>query len=470
MTWKSIAFIALLTSCGRQTTVPGDSSTSPVVDPVTQFRLDAEANGHTIRDGVLFFSTFDGCCDDGANCLGNNPGTPYGTYALPRLPDEAEARDYFAVWGELPDPNLTRAYRLRHDEALVYIGTTPPAANYIGLQSYLVQRPTAQGGYVGIVGSVGPVVNSVTIAADLDTTPDQIWDRPFILVTTADLAVETRIHSALVSAGFDSADIHHDRISYDRVQMGVGPEGDTFGHVWRVAVEHDEVAGQAFRDDPGGVLLRVTPDAEQPIQNPHIRPVALERGAGTDETAWQPALDALDQAIRERHSGMRAVDVWTSNNGPREFDCIEEEVLCNADTPDRLTWLTPFFQLDSSDDFVVAYGVNHEHTGKASYSSFVVIEEDHQIGFAGVNSREMPGSAAHYVPNEPLVDDLYAYTVSRDCSQHAEPCVEIPGTCPGAPVGDRIRLTMRAYLEQATGTGPDMAEMVGDRVIAFRAP
>lgn len=457
-----------LQGCGPSIEDSGEPAT--VLGPTEAFRAALQADGNQVRDGLLYFSTFENCCGPDANCLGNNPATPYGTYALPRLPEESVVPDYFEVWGQLPDPDLTRSYRLRPDEALVYIGSSPPSANYLGVHSYLVQRPTGFGGFTGIIGSLGATVNNNTVAADMAVAPDQIFDQPFVLLTTADLDVETRLRNLLISSGFDAKHIHNDRIAHDLTVMGLGEGSDTFGHIWRVAVDHDASASQAFRDDPGAVVLRVTPNVAQPIQNPHPTPVTLERGTGTHEGQWLQPMGRLRQAILDHNSQLALSQTLVVPSYFPSMECLEDGEFCHADTPDRFNWLTNPFLLDEPGEFVVVFGVNHERTGKATYANVALIEQAHQIGFAGFDSRQMVGSALFYLPNEPMVDDLYAYTLSRDCTAHPEPCVEIPSSCPGPPVGVSMRLNMRAYLEVESGTAPHEDEMVKDDVFIFRAP
>jgi len=447
---------------------PVDKHTDPPLSTIEAFTEAVEKDGNTVAEGFLTFANYEGCCDPDITCFGNNPDTPYGTYAIPRIHGEEPVDDVFTTWGELEDPTQTRTYRLREDEALVFIGQTPPAARYLSIRSYLPLRPEPDGSLKTVLASLGPSLNNLVIADR--SSAEEMWDQPLVVVTTADASVERRMHELLEEAGFDADSIHDDRITHEVVNMGLDADADTFFMLWRVAMDDDPAAGQAFRDNPEGAVFRVTPKEERPAQEPHPWPDLLPLGTGSGEEAWQDAADALEAAIVAAYPESAPIILAGQTvEYPRTLECIEEEDGCKTDLRDRYSALAPYFSLDLDTDFAVVFGVNHARTGKAMYANFALIDEAHQFGFAGVNSDEMVGSARHYLPDEPLVDDLYAYMVTRDCSGRAEPCIEVPTTCPGVPIGDQMRLTFRAYLEPATGAAPLPAELVPDKIARFWA-
>jgi hypothetical protein len=191
------------------------------------------------------------------------------------------------------------------------------------------------------------------------------------------------------------------------------------------------------------------------------------RGSGTGEDAWQPAFDALEQAILAAQPDSSHLIVEGVPAFPPTLLCIDDEGGCKTDLRDRHAALTPYLSLDEPDELAVIYGVNHTRTGKALYANFALIEETHQFGFAGINNDEMIGSASFYLPDEPLADDLYAYTIARDCTGRPEACIEVPATCPGVPYGEQLRVTFRAYLEASTGAAPLASELIINRAVKF---
>jgi len=134
-----------------------------------------------VQEGALAFSSMEGCCDPGAYCWGNNPSTPYGTYALPPAPglpprDDAMFDDFGPI-----ERGLSRDFLLRPDEAIVWQGTMPPTARYFGLRTYLGQRPPTD---VPIIGSLGPSLNQLVVADA--RAGEGVWGEPVAEITTAD--------------------------------------------------------------------------------------------------------------------------------------------------------------------------------------------------------------------------------------------------------------------------------------------
>ena len=474
-----VAWVALLAGCASPTgpagvhrpawSDPSDTTVSQP-DPTSaedRLRAIAAATGHIVQDGQLTFASYDGCCDEGADCLGNNPGTPYGTYAVPPAPTEVPtaAPDVFAPWGGVP-AGLYRDFRFRQDEALVLIGRLPPQAKYFGLRSYLdIRVDEDTGARDQVFASLGPSLNNLVVADERGVAPDALAGGEFIVVTTADRAVEDAVSGWLAEAGFDMANVHYDRMTYEVARFGVHPQADTFSVQWRIAVPSDPAAMDAYRQDPGAVVLRITPSAELAAVEPHPWPVLPPSGSGQTEAYLVGASRLLQLAILAHHSSLEASvePVWLANVDT--LTCIPE---CGiADIHDRFTAKGDYFTL-AEDEFMVVYGPNHELTGKASYASFAFMNEANQYGFLDVDSAEMADSARFYLPNHPLAGDLYAYTVARSCAGHSEPCVEIPTDCPFPDLDTQMKLTIRAYLEPSTGSAPIASELLLDQMVRFR--
>jgi len=448
-------------------------STSPG-DPTEGARRAFADAGFVVQEGVLDFATYEGCCDDGAKCLGNNPATPYGSYALPAPPGDAlpPPIDIFEPWGPT-DPGLARSYRMRSDEALVWIGTLPPEAKYFSLRGYLITSVNDQGQLTLPMGAVGPSLNHLVIAEQRGVTPAEIWGEPIVVITTLDAAIERQVEQLLVEAGFDAGIIHHDRLPPALVKPGLEPVADTFHVSLRVAVDADPAAGEAYRASPGATLLRLTPSGAETLTDPHDEEPLPPEGSGTDESAWFDAGVELGQALVEHHGADNLLS--TVSIAPRQdlegLDCLYAPRGCAGFLPDRYAVVSPQFVLPPADvGYAVVFGVNHEITGKASYSNFAVVSDIHGMGVVGVDSAEMIGSARAFLPDHPQVDDLYAYVVSRDCSPHDVPCVEVPYGCPGVEPLENMQITIRAYLEPATGRAPVIEEMLPDQLMLFTVP
>ena len=127
---------------------------------------------------------------------------------------------------------------------------------------------------------------------------------------------------------------------------------------------------------------------------------------------------------------------------------------------------------DDPDEFLVIYGVNHQATGKATYSSFVVYQEDKELGVSSVNSPVFTGSAAGYIPSNDNAPYLYAWKAARNCGSDTQ-CLKIAlpdylQSCNSVDLSQKLFVAFRAYLEPATAVGPKPSELLYDRVIMFK--
>ena len=110
--------------------------------------------------------------------------------------------------------------------------------------------------------------------------------------------------------------------------------------------------------------------------NPWPNETVIPRGDGTHEATVLPNAETNLEAIREA-----LIAAW-----PDEYDY--EKLAAEIAIPEGLTahftdfnakgdnrdamYLTPEFTLNSDEDFIVVYGMNHAKTGKALYANFPV--------------------------------------------------------------------------------------------------
>lgn len=459
------SLLLMLIACGgpEEAPPPVDSAVATHGPPALAEVL-AES-GFVVTAGDFSFATMESCCDPGANCWGNNPSTPYGMHLVPASPGQAlPSDDAFHGFGAVADPALSRTFHMEPHEALLLMGYLPPQATYLGYASYLGWRPGAP---YAVIGSLGPAWNNQVIAEAGGIAPNEIWGEPFALITSGDAAVEEQVRAALLAAGWAPGHIHVDRISPEIARLGHGPEADLLFTLLRVAVFEDPLVGEAWREAPGLTMLRLTAEPEA-ATSPHPIPELPARGSGTDEEAWRTAVTELHAAIGAYHGDyvgeqLAAIPYWAET-----IDCITSSPIgCTGDIRDRFVAITLPLLL-ASDEFLVVFGVNHARTGKATYASAAVQSIAGQRGIEAISSAEMPGTAATYLPGHPLLDDLYAWTVARSCAGLPEPCTELAAECPGIAYDETFKVTVRAYLEPATGAAPLPTEMVGDQIVIFR--
>lgn len=455
-----------LSACGVEPARPPDPPpTPPPRDPVARLVQAAEAAGWTAQEGAYVSSTMAYCCDAGANCLGNNPSTPYGLVALPPAPGQTDADDdAFWMWGPIDRPGLSRTFRLRGDEAIVILGEAPPTSRYFSLRSSVATREVAESGYHGLLlGSLGPTTNHLTLAAERGTP---WWGEPFAVVTSADHVVEGIVDGWLAEIGHPI--VAHDRIPADDVRFGLGRLADTFMVAARIAVPDDRAALSAWEADPPLRVLRLTPP-ESVAWQPMAREPLLPLGSGQTEDAWRASVDALGAAIRARFPDREGIREPVNAGFTETFDCMDD-FSCIGEVRDRYAARVPTAPLPEG-EFLVIYGVNHARTGRASYHNASVMVDEHWVGVASIESDAMVGSARAFLgDDEPLVDDLYAWVISRDCSTFTEPCLQVERSCPWPDLDETLWVTWRMYLDPASGVAPAGWELVEDRMLRFPAP
>jgi len=426
--------------------------------------LDAlEDAGFVVGEGRFTFSDMSGCCDADARCFGNNPVTPYGTVAIPPSPgrDAEPALDVVRHWGPV-EGGLSRTYRLRHDEALVTFGSMPPRARYFSLQSYLGERVPQER---PVLGSLGPALNHLVMESERG---EPAWGKPVAFVTSMDASVEADVRAALIEAGWSSRQIHADRITAAAVRPGLDEPADSFFVAVRLAIFDDPAAGAAYEADPPLRVLRVTPEAPREWAEPWPWPALPARGSGEPEPeALLEARNEVVQAITATLGERPRLAVPSFAYWAETLECIDNGY-CAGDVRDRFTSNSPLFTL-GLDEAVISVGVNHERLGKASYSSATVQTEAEGRGMVSLTSDEMVGTARQWLPDNPVADDLFVWTVARDCDGWPEPCTELGTACPELPLAARANVLFRAYLEPSTGAAPIASELVKEVAIKVGA-
>lgn len=404
---------------------------------------------------------------------GNNSGTPYFSIALPLAPGQTFSNEFSAPGY----PGKYLSYHLRADEVLLFIGRTPPEMLYFSYRSFLLTRFSPANGQQVIYGALGDTINNATLGTG------NPFNQPLVIITAADASMNRLVRNSLVSSGFSETIVYDDKLPGEMLNMGLASQSDSFTFLSRTAIPRNQSAFDAYLANPGGRVFRLTPRVPPERASLYPRPVLKPRGTGKTEAYLQSSMNELRAAILNRFSSEYvATEYPTSQWLPETLVGIDQgfNVIAESrDTPYLWTstgqtpYATPttFILPENSDDFLVVYGVNHQVTGKATYSGFVVYGATYLNGVAGVNSPSFAGSAEQFLPGHPQAGFLYAWKIARkpDGSQH---CLVIPmgpqhygfGVDPDDQSGF---VGFRAYLEPATTVGADWSELLFDRVIKF---
>lgn len=365
-------------------------------------------------------------------------------------------------------------------------------------------------------------MNNLTVR----TTGSDPFSSRIVYIVTGNRETERLVRKAVLAAGYPEAVINVERIATVIAPLGYGPEGSFLLTAERYAVPSDKtlfedyVRRSIFGDpkyDPPFRVFRVSPLKEL-ASDPYPAPTLRVRGTGQTEMDLYPALKSLGKAILAQEAEKKknsykelGVRFWQDVMSTGQVVIADEPwpALQNGQYGYQLTrdanyWQTyPSFKLRSSvDEYVIVYGVNHQRTGKAAYTSFSAYVEPvfgtgREIGLGTVTDSDFdkggkPGdSARRYLqPGDPYykyADMLYAWKIARHCG--GEPyCLEVgnPKDIDGVPYNDncspRINLDIdperpswasdvfvafRNYMEPATAASADSNELVWDRAIYF---
>ncbi|MFI5572132.1 LysM peptidoglycan-binding domain-containing protein [Streptomyces sp. NPDC051740] len=404
-----------------------------------------------------------------------NPQSPYIVTNLPEVP------------GQTANTNPPVTWRLREDEAVVLIGTTPPPEAYFSFDLTMVRGSLHTGPVLW--PAVGDPVNRGTVKT-AGPTP---FGQPFALVMTGHERTRAEVHEMLAASGLGGA-INDATVPPAMFRLGLGEDADQFLLGIRTAAPEPgfEKALDAYRDAPPLQILRVRPkgtsaDQTKPVYAPAPLPVPRLRTAGTGATELDlnPSLQKLRQRIIAAHPGFEARDVAMERGFEQSYPGLQSNKVIDPPTPgigalsnDADDPLSPSFSLPDG-SFVVAYGTNHVATRQASYSSIsLYADEEAAVSVAAKNHRDLRGTARDYLPDSPDADKLYAWTFSRagDTGPTGPHVTELPSAgadfCAqyGAdrPVDmSRMQAVARAYMQPETLTHPALSSLLLDRLLVF---
>ncbi len=422
-------------------------------------------------------------------------------------------------------------FMLGEDEAIVFVGRTPPRADYFSFCPMVWARfPNTSGACRGdwVLASVRDPLNHLGIRTEGNGNP---FHKSTIVVFTADQGVHDRIARSARRAGYPSSIVNSYPLPRADLEMGIAPgESDLLGIFERTANFTSAAEGDDYlHDDTWGRVYRVTPKTARearPFPTPPWRDRTFTREADL-VPGLEQGLERLRQAILAR----TAATPVRSLGSVRWFRDSKDVLAAEHDesSPDYHRFVagessdTPYFRSAEDgiptsftigdDDMVVVYGVNHAAVGVALYSNFVVYGEwvlypcpppgtpeadrcptetaplrflngcGHPIwnGVTSMNSHHFTGSAEEYIPGDPVAPYLYAVRVVRASRAAGKdryrvvvpepsPSPFVPGelSADGIPLDRPAMIGYRAYVNPATGSGPRHEDLIPDRAIVFR--
>lgn len=463
---------------------------------VKAFQKALENDGFTVQQGKIGYLDLIKLYDKGLlpAAYGNNPATKYLTYFVPPARGYKVPELFAKIAVALGmGTNVSAFWNIRPDEAIVFVGRTPPECRYFSYDHYILSR-TYGNEDRWLFANVADTVNSLTI--NTEGTPNGSTGNPFnqtaVMVATADRGIDQRIRAAALSAGYSSDMFNTQVFPSAMLNLGLENSSDNFIMLIRPNFYKDKQAGDNYLNNTPATIFRITPNQTTKL-DPYNYPELKVRGTGKTEFDLTDDLEQLRKAILNRYSGLNVTELPTSIAVPSGSDAIQRGIdavgpandACYLWSANRTADLPtpPFPNLsqyydflrpqaitlgNDSNEFIIVYGVNHVATGKATYSNFVLYGADGWNGVGSINDAEFNGTAKEYLPGNPNANYLYVYKVARNCS--GDPyCYEVP-TGPGAygiGLDQPLFIGWRLYMENATKTGPSYSEIIYDRAIKF---
>jgi len=470
-----IVVLAVIRTANAQVTCPsgGAGKGWSALDKVDNLTKALTRAGFTLEQGHVRFHDFvKDCCQRFLpTTLFNNPW-PNGYETI--------------GFGQEP---FDMFWHLRDDEAIVLVGQTPPAVAYFSYQTILKNR-------AGNTNNLGIAVGDTTNIGTIHTIgPDRV-NQPIVYIITGNRETERRMRTAALKAGYPDAIINVETIAPAIAPLGDGKQpGSTFYFAHRIAVPEHQPDLESYVKCPPYAVFRATPNVHL-AADPEPAPLLRVRGTGHTEMDLYPALQRLREAILKQYNmphrelDTKVFSLPTTVDGGQEliaekpYAGLQRGILvagAGRDTNYLATYPT-FMLREGVDEFVIAYGVNHQKTGKVTYASVSIYADmDRWFGLPDgtVYSRDFEGSARQYLPDDPDADKLYVVTVARNCSGGSL-CMQVkqpslidingnPYTCtPPLDVNQQQMFFLwRSYMEPATKVSPDDNELLYDRAIYF---
>jgi hypothetical protein len=402
------------------------------------------------------------------NCFGNNPASPYQTVIVKRWRNEyadPRTKDAFGKTG----PRFTAFPRLDRREAIIVMGTMPPPARYMGLQTWIMTKQgrwtaesydeiaqvqpelvkflfTAvppsdrQTGRLVSFSSVNNNINNVVI----QRKSGSVWgqDRSFII--TPDQEMDRTVRSSLQSLGVRDKDVFTGNIPPKDENRSIGPLGlgkqaNDFVTLLRYTMPEDKAAGDAWMENPPLTVLRVRERPSSQRAPQPFPPYLLEKRTGVPEQWLAGSQQQLVKAVCAR-AGRGPWKFDTKNSGCREKapypnstmhdllnelgqsgpECRSIGMDCLGDNQDASYFFAPARPLDQGQVYALV-GTLATETGNGTYVGLSVNDASRLKGVFNVpdTDKEAPwadltGSADRYtsVKNR---DKLFVHYFSRNC-------------------------------------------------------
>lgn len=445
-----------------------------------------EKGGFTVQEGSFYELDTLKMASEGKlySCFGNNAGSSYMVFDLPEAPGQT-----------VPNPAFPPAgwqYKLRADEAIVLVLNLPPECTYYSFINYIMFTQQKEGkDYTGekgffsagneetglyhpIFGSIGNPVNMRSVRHEGTSA----YGTQAVILISANKTVTNQVAAQLKAAGYPESSINVMSIPENTYTMGLQKGADTFCFLGRVSQPKDQDAYHAYAASlkEQSLVYRITPGKAVP-SNPYENTAVTPRGTGVHElSAVEQApkhLDTIRSAILKQYGkDFTYEELSTEIAVPEGLTAYFNDTNSQGDNRDTTYLMTKDFTLNSDEDFVVVYGVNHTKSKKAIYSNVILYGRPMLNGACSIYDSLFPGSARDYLEDDcNTADQYYVYKIARKELDKYTAILpystgNTQGKYYGLDNGNPMLLAFRAYLDQ-NGVGTSYYELIYDRAIVF---
>src|SRR5512137_2194598 len=269
------------------------------------------------------------------SAYGNNPATQYLVYLVPPASGHEVTGKISEIVKALGvTAKVTPFWSLRPDEAVVFVGRTPPECRYFSFDHNLMER-TYGNETRWIYANLADTINNLNI--NTEGTPNGLPGNPYnqttIVVTAADKGIDRRIRAAAQSAGYSDSITNTQVLPSSILKMGLESDSDTFGLGIRPALYKDEQIGEEYLNTTPAIVLRITPHESKEL-DPYDYPKLRVHGRGTTEFDLVDDLEELRAAILNKYSGLNATELPTSIWALEGIDAIQRGIDVYSPTND----------------------------------------------------------------------------------------------------------------------------------------
>jgi hypothetical protein len=174
-------------------------------------------------------------------------------------------------------------------------------------------------------------------------------------------------------------------------------------------------------------------------------------------------------SLYNRQNGCLKVEEACSNFGNDTTPCLvlaatNNDILCRGTQRGILT--------ESTDDMMIAIGVNHKAANMSAYSSLAIYDLENLWGVESVGDAALNGTAYRYVDAKSIdlvlvkaLPFLYVYVVKRHCDESEEgiSCISVPFQARSkeifVPLSHAIGFAERMYDNPISNVGPSSTEI-----------